>query len=142
MRRFFQLLLIILLLPLITGMGSQGGTPSDKIPVPAKKFTAIFIDQMDITTECREVSIEGATFLEGKKGEGTFSVAFENIQTVVFRLNEGKLYGLIKLRDGGTMELLLNKERKAYGRTKYGTFQIRLHDLKKIMMGQADQKKG
>lgn len=142
MKRFFCFLLMMIGLPLLLGMGSQGGAPTDKIPVPAKKFTATYVDQMDITTECSDASIEGTIFLEGKKGEGTFTVAFENIQQVVFRQQEGKLYGQLKLRDGSSLELLVGKDKKAYGRTKFGTFQIRLNDLKKMIITPTLQKKG
>lgn len=38
----------------------------------------------------------------------------------------------MKLRDGSTVQLMLLKNQKAYGQTKYGTFQIKLSDLKKM----------
>ena len=49
--------------------------------------------------------------------------------------------GLIKLNDGNTMELVFNKDHRAYGHTKYGTFQIKLLDLKKVIMS-GSQKRG
>jgi hypothetical protein len=55
-----------------------------KIPMPVKIFTASFIDQMDVTSECKDVNIEGGTFIEGKKGDGKFTICFENISTLVF----------------------------------------------------------
>jgi hypothetical protein len=39
-------------------------------------------------TECRDVSIEGRMFVEGKKGDGSYTISFENIDYMVFRLNE------------------------------------------------------
>ena len=81
---------------------------------------------MDVATECSEVSIEGTTFLEGKRGEGNYTISFDNIEQISFRMNADRLTGMVKLRDGGTSELTLNKTQKAYGRTKYGTFQIKL----------------
>ena len=89
---------------------------------------------MDIATECSETSIEGATFLEGKRGEGTFTISFDNIDLISFRMNAERLIGMVKLLDGGTSELTLNKTQKAFGQTKYGTFQIKLADLKKMMI--------
>jgi hypothetical protein len=141
MKRHFGLILIIVCLPLLLGMGSQGGTPADKIPVPAKKFTATFVDQMDVTTQCSEVSIEGGTALQGKIGEGTYTVAFENIREIIFRQHEERLYGQIRMPDGSSIELVVGKDKKAYGRTKYGTFQIRLNELKKMIIEPALQKK-
>jgi ABC-type Na+ efflux pump permease subunit len=141
MKRNFSFFLMIVCLPLLLGMGSQGGTPADKIPVPARKFIATLVDQMDITTQCSDVSIEGGTALQGKVGEGTYTVDFENIQEVVFRQHSEKLNGQVKMRDGSSIELIIGKDKKAYGRTKFGTFQIRLNDLKKMIIEPALQKK-
>jgi hypothetical protein len=125
--------IILVIIPFLTGMGSmQGPSSPEKIPVPVKQYHATFVDQMDVTTECREVSIEGTIYLEGKRGEGNYTISFDNIEQVLFRLNADRLTGIVKLRAGGTTELALNKTHKAYGRTKYGTFQIRLIDLKMI----------
>ena len=64
-------------------MGSlQGPAPAEKIPIPVKKYNATFVDQMDVITECTHVSIEGATFLEGKRGEGNYTISFDNIDQV------------------------------------------------------------
>ena len=126
-------LLMLVLTPLLMGMGSSGsgGSPG-KIPIPAKKFTAIFIDQADVVTKVYDVSIEGGTFIEGKKGEGTFTIAFENIKYLNFLMSEGKLQCMINLHDGNSLLLLVNKSQKAYGRTPYGTLQILLSELKKM----------
>lgn len=142
MKRLILWLSLLVTLPLLVGMGSpQGSASPDKVPVPVKKFTAQFIDQADVLTECSEVSIEGMTFIEGKRGEGTFTLSFETIDQILFRLNAERLTGLVKLRDGGTYELTLNGKQKAYGRTKYGTFQIRLSDLKKLTIAGAGPQK-
>lgn len=132
---------MLVCLPLLLGMGSQGGTPADKIPVPEKKFTATYIDQMDVTTQCIDVSIEGGTALQGKMGQGTYTVDFDNIREIVFRRHEEKLYGQITTPDGSSMELVVAKDKKAYGRTKFGAFHIRLIDLKKMIIAPGVQKK-
>jgi hypothetical protein len=41
---------------------------------------------------------------------------------------------MVKLLDGRTYEYTLNKTQKVFGRTKYGTFQIKLSDLKKLVI--------
>jgi hypothetical protein len=140
--RFYLLFSILAVLPFLLAMGALSGESSpDKIPVPAKKFTATFIDQTDVITECRDVSIEGGTFIEGKRGEGTYALPFENIRSILVRVSDGKLQGIVTLHDGSTMELGLNKNQKAYGHTKYGTFQIRLSDLKKMIIGEGQKKR-
>lgn len=141
MKRHAGFLLLILSFPLLLGMGSRGGPADDKIPVPEKKFTATFIDQMDVTTQCTDVSIGGSTSLQGNIGEGIYTVSFENIREVVFRQHAERLYGQVKMPDGNSIELVIGKDKKAYGRTKFGTFQIRLNDLKKMIIVPALQKK-
>ncbi len=141
MKRHFCFILMLACFPFLLGMGSQGGTPADKIPVPAKKFMATFVDQMDVATQCSDVSIEGWTALNGKMGEGIYTVDFENIQDVLFRQHAEKLNGQVRMRDGSSIELIIGKDKKAYGRTKFGTFQIRLNDLKKMIIEPALQKK-
>ena len=143
MKRKTACISLLLVIPLLIAMGPLGGQGSpDKIPVPEKKFFATFIDQDDVVTECRDTSIEGGTFLEGKRGAGTYAISFENISHVLFYMNGGKLQGVVKLNDGSVVELALNKDSKAYGRTKFGTFQIRLADLKKIIVGGSASHKG
>jgi hypothetical protein len=138
MKRLFGPMLLIAIIALFMGMGSpQGSASSDTMPVPVKKFTAKFVDQHDVVTECTEVSIEGMTFLEGKRGGGTFTLSFEGIDQVLFRLNAERLTAVVRLDDGGTYELTLDSRQKAFGRTKYGTFQIKLADLKKMAVAPA-----
>jgi hypothetical protein len=141
MKGFYYLLIILLCLPLLLGMGAQGGTPLDKIPIPEKKFKAVFIDQSDVTTECINVSIEGSTALQGKIGEGIYTISFDNIREIVFRQKSEKLYGQLKMRDGSSMELNIGKDKKIFGQTPYGTYQIRINDLKKALIEPIPQKK-
>ncbi|MDO9528672.1 MAG: hypothetical protein Q7J27_05880 [Syntrophales bacterium] len=134
MRRLYKFIVLLLFLPLLMGMGSMFGESPGKIPEPEKKFTATFIDQMDITALCTEVSIEGETILEGTHGKGVYTVSFDKIENVIFYLKNGELTGKTILRDGSTVSLVLKKDSMAYGRTKYGTFNIKLSDLKKIII--------
>jgi hypothetical protein len=138
MKKWIGCFFLLVAIPVLMGMGSlQGPASPEKIPVPVKKYTAVFVDQMDIATECSEASIEGTTFLEGKRGEGTYTISFDNIDQISFRMNAERLTGMVMLRDGGTSELTLNKTKKAFGRTKYGTFQVKLSDLKKLVIRNA-----
>jgi len=127
-------LVIFALLPLLTAMSALQNQSPEKIPVPEKKYVATFIDQTDMITDCRNVSIDGETFLEGKRGNGTNTIPFEIITEVSFMLEGEKLNGAVTLRDGNVVQLLLNKNQRAYGHTKYGTYQIRLADLKKMIV--------
>ena len=49
-------------------------------------------------------------------------------------MNAERLTGVVKLRDGGR-SFTLNKTQKAFGQMmKYSTFQIKLSDLKKLVI--------
>ncbi|MDO9516259.1 MAG: hypothetical protein Q7J01_09200 [Syntrophales bacterium] len=137
MKKGCRYFLIMLFLPFILGMGSMGGSGApDKIPVTEKKFSATFIDQMDIITKCTEVSIEGKTFIEGKKGKGVYTIPFEEVESFVFLLKGEELRGLVRLKNKSSDELILNNNHKAYGRTAHGTFQIDLADIKKMIINE------
>ena len=127
-------LALFALLPLLTAMSALQNQSPEKIPMPEKKYFATFIDQTDIMTDCRGISIDGETFLEGKRGNGTNTIPFEIITEVSFILEGDKLNGKVTLRDGNTVQLTLNKNQRAYGHTKYGTYQIKLYDLKKMVL--------
>jgi hypothetical protein len=135
MKRFGIGIVLLALIPVLLAMGSpQGSASPEKIPVPAKKFSATFVDQANVVAECTDASIEGLTFLEGKRGEGTYTIAFDNISQVLFQMNADRLTGTVRLRNGDSTEMILDKNQKAYGRTKFGTFQISLKNLKKLMI--------
>jgi len=142
MKYFVNVIIVSVFFLFLTGMSSLSGNSPEKIPLPEKKFMATFIDQSDIVTECRNVSIEGATFISGKRGEGTFTIPFENLTSISFLYSEGKLKGFVKLRSGPSIELILKKDDKAYGRTRYGNYQVKLIDLQKMIMGGSLQKQG
>jgi len=135
MKKVLLLLFILVIVPLLMAMGMYSGEGSpDKIPIPEKKFSVTFVDQMDMIVRCQDASIEGKTFIEGKKGEGVYTVDFDRISLINFRMQENRLYGSIVLKDGSSLELILNTERKAYGRTNYGTFQVKLSSLKRMVL--------
>lgn len=129
--------LVLIAIPIILAMGGSGGGPSDRIPTVSKNFGAVFVDQNDIITECTGVSIDGNTFLEGKRGQGTYTIGFEKIKSIVFRMNNGELLGTARLTGSGETTLVLDKNKKAYGRTKFGSFQIRIANLKRMTITSA-----
>ena len=138
MKKAYVVFIVFLALPLLSGMGSINGmTASDNIPVPEKKFSGIFVDEADVITECSQISIAGHTFVQGKRGEGTYSVPFENIDGILFFQKEGTLTAEVLLKDKEKVILALKKDQKAYGKTAYGTFQIELENLKKLTVKRA-----
>ncbi len=134
-RRSRFLLGALLLVPLILAMGSKQGQTPEKIPIPLHKYQGSFLDQTDLLTKCSNISIDGQTFLQGKRGEGNYTIGFDKIASILFRMAEGKLIGQVRFRDGSSLDLILNGSQTAYGTTPYGTFQIKLQDLKRVTIG-------
>ncbi len=126
MKRIYLCFLIMLFVPFVLGMGSSitGGDSPDAIPVPEKKFSVTFVDQMDIVTNCTDVSIEGRTFIEGVRGEGRYTIPFKEIKSIKFFLKDETLTGSVILKNNNTEELILDTGDTVYGRTQYGTFRI------------------
>jgi len=126
--------MLIAFCPILLGMGDN---PLSKIPETDRNFAAVYVDQMDVITECTEVSIGGKTFLEGKRGDGKLGIGFEKIRSILFQMKNNDLMGYVKLYDGSETTLKLDKKKKAYGRTKMGIFEINLSDLKKMIINPA-----
>jgi hypothetical protein len=89
---------------------------------------------MNVITECKNASIQGETFIKGRKGDGTYTISFELIKDIYFLLQDRTIKGVVNLKSGDTIELVADGKQKAYGNTKYGTFQIKISDLKKIIV--------
>ncbi|MDD5475573.1 MAG: hypothetical protein PHU03_03560 [Syntrophales bacterium] len=136
MKKSRFIVLLTLSLPFLLGMGmSTANIVAEDIPMPAKEFSAVFLDQMDTATECYNVSIEGKTFFEGRHGKGFYIVPFENIESVFFLMKNEVLTASIAMKqEQGFVELKLNPDLRVFGRTRWGTFQIRMGDLKSIRM--------
>ncbi|MBN1472808.1 MAG: hypothetical protein JW925_13605 [Syntrophaceae bacterium] len=135
MKRYPFYFIILVALPFILGMSSFNGVSSpSKIPMTQKKYIVTFTDQMDVSTECRDASIDGLTLIEGQIGNGIHAINFDKIRHIVFHLRNENLFADITFIDGNFIELKVKKSAKAFGVTKYGTFEIRLIDLKKIIV--------
>ena len=134
MKRLLRFLPLFLAIPLMTGMGTISSTEVARtIPRPEQSFTAVLLDQMDVVTECTDISVEGDTFFDGKRGKGFYRIPFENIDRVSFFMNNAILTGRFTLLEGEELiELVLDRDRRVFGTTRWGTYQIRLGDLKTI----------
>jgi 7-keto-8-aminopelargonate synthetase-like enzyme len=85
-------------------------------------------------------SVQGSSFPEKIPiPDKKYSITFVDQTHRVTECDE-RLMGLITLRDGVQTELVLNKDRKAFGKTGYGTFLIGISDLKKMVVGKSVQR--
>jgi len=132
MRRPLFAILFLSMWVVLTGMSQP---PQGRIPTPEIDFAATFIDDQDISTNCREVSWEGKTFLTGMRGKGIVTIPFEKVKRVLFigGVLEGRRDAQVTLRDGEVVAVTFDSESRVYGMTSYGSYQITVKNLKEIL---------
>jgi hypothetical protein len=132
MRRPLFAIIFICMWITLTGMSQP---PQGRIPTPEIDFAATFIDDQEISTNCREVSWEGKTFLTGMRGKGTVTIPFEKVKRVVFigDVREGKRDAQVTLRNGEVVAVTFDGESRLYGMTSYGSYQITVKNLNEIV---------
>jgi sporulation protein YlmC with PRC-barrel domain len=116
------------------GMSNLSGTPEGSIPMPEKDFKAKITDINSVDTSCSFVSINGKDFLKGKRGSASVTIPFEKIKTVEIKTtgDEKDVDAALKLTHGKFIKLKLTGNSDIYGKTDFGTIQIKIRDVSKI----------
>ena len=116
------------------GMSEIMSTSSENFPIPAKNFAAVIVDQSGVETEVNLFSINGFTFLYGTRGKGTYSIPFEKLQSITFQRANEKLEATAKLTTGKVITIMSEPRQDCYGRTEFGTYNIKLGDVRQILI--------
>jgi len=127
---FFGLLVVFYVF--LVGMGGLGGPGAVRVPEPATNYAATVKDQSDMTTRLEKFSFEGQTFLSGKLSDAYVSINFDRIESIGFVLHDKTLTAEVKLKDGKTISVVLDKGTACYGKLAYGDFKIGVEDIKSI----------
>jgi hypothetical protein len=114
------------------GMGGLGEQDPTKIPEPAQNFSATVVDQRDIASDITLMSLDGQTYLIGKRGGATVSIPFENIKTIEFYMSGNDVYAAVAMKGQPQVELKMEKDRVLYGKLSYGHFAIKVEYIRKI----------
>lgn len=133
MKRQIIILSIMLVIPLIMGMGAGGGV-KHKIPTPDKNYSATITDSEGVTTKVTQISFDGKTYLTGYRGNSTVTVPFEKIASVqVGKTEEEKKYSVfVSLKAGGGLNIKVEGKTLCYGSADFGNIQIEFKDLRKV----------
>ena len=126
------ILLTVLFAFSLLGMGSLNEDAIKSIPEPDDNFSAKIIDQLDTSFDITHFSLDGKTFLSGKRGEGMVSIPFANINCLDFIKKGNNLFASIIMKNGEKIELKMNNHAIIYGKLSYGYFSIRIDEVKKI----------
>lgn len=136
--RLMQILLILLLLstPFLTGMGNLGGSPTGTVPAVEEEIRASVTDQDGVVTSLEHFSLDGATVIEGMRGNATISIQLRDINTLLLRPSAEKenISATVKLKSGQEVHLQLRRRLVFNGSTGYGAFVIRAVDVKMIQI--------
>jgi hypothetical protein len=115
------------------GFGGSDAPPA-RIPIPARNFSAVVEDLQGVRVPVTEVTYDGEVFLYGTFGEGQVTVPFEKIKEVrVEPTNEPtKRVAFVILADGSNVQLVIESDTLAYGRTSFGTYSIAVEKVRRI----------
>ncbi len=116
------------------GLGGLGETKPGKVPIPPRNFTAEVTDRQGVVTRARQVSCGGELFLVGRRGETTYTVAFDRIRRIRFTPGGEKFVEATVEVEGVAEPLRLRVEPDLVcaGVTDFGTVQVRAEDLQAI----------
>jgi len=133
-KRYVFAIVIVGLALFCAGMGGLGEQDPTKIPEPTQDFSATVVDQRDIASDITRMSLEGQTFLVGKRGGATVSIPFENIEVIEFSMSGNDVYAAVSMKGQPQVELTMEKDRVLYGQLSYGNFAIKIEYIRKIII--------
>lgn len=142
MKRSLRLVLVLALGLGLMGMG--GGDFNEKpgvIPIPDREVTATVTDVEGALITLSQFSLNGQTVLNGRLGAGKVSIPFSQIKALTIWNDAQALLARVELTDQTSLTLSLERGQTAFGRLKFGSYQIRIDQLKKVEIGSVSEKK-
>ncbi len=134
MRYLLTVALVLLIAPLLMGMGNLGGTPEGTIPKTEENVQAQLVDRSGVSTHLTRFSMDGNVFLSGRRGEGQMNVFFRDLKEVSFGpLSGNDAPADLQLKSGKHVQLKVEKNAVFYGDTGSGTFRISAGDVSRIV---------
>jgi hypothetical protein len=125
-------------------MGMGGFDFNEKpgeIPIPDKEVTATITDVEGTLLTLSQFSLNGQTVLNGKLGAGKVAIPFSQIKVLTIWPDSKALQAKVELIDQSFQTLSLDRGQTASGRLKFGIYQIRIDQLRKVEIGSVSEKK-
>ena len=112
-----------------------------EIPIPDREVTATITDVDGTLLTLSQFSLNGQTVLNGKLGAGKVAIPFSQIKVLTIWTDAKALQAKVELTDQSFQTLSLDRGQTAFGRLKFGIYQIRIDQLKKVEIGSVSEKK-
>ena len=123
------------------GMGSMGSEDATRIPEVDENYAATIVDQSDVSMVLHKLSFDGQTFLMGRLGKARVSVEFKKIRSVIFGLHHDDVRANVRLKNGGVVEIDVDKRKPFFGESDFAQVRIEAQDIKTIVFqGKAEGK--
>lgn len=134
MRKLSIIVLALLTAAVLTGMGDLGGVPAGTIPKTDENIKARIIDRSGVSTEVSGFSMDGQTFLDGRRGDGRMSIFFRELQAIDFGKVSGEEVPVdLLLKSGSRLQLNVRMRTLFYGDMGYGAYRIPARDVGRIV---------
>jgi hypothetical protein len=142
MKRMLGLGLVLILALGLMGMsGFDLNEKPGEIPIPDKEVTATITDVEGTLITLSQFSLNGQTVLSGKLGAGKVAIPFSQIKVLTIWSDSKALQAKVELVDQSIQTLSLDRGQTAFGRLKFGIYQIRIDQLRKVEIGSVSEKK-
>lgn len=139
MKRLYAALLVMFAIPFVMGMGTGSGNITHRIPIPDKNFSATITDSEGVSTRVSQISFDGRAYLTASRGSSTVTIPFEKIASVQIGKTEEnkKVSASITLKNGGTLNIMVEGAMPCYGVADFGNVKIEFRDIRKVEIHEA-----
>lgn len=126
--------LLLLLLATPASAGLFGSDAPRRIPVPARDISASVEDVDGVRTQLARFTFDGEVYLFGEVGRAQVTVAFEDIDQVVFEPTDDEDWrtAVVRLKAGDEVRLKVEHDRPLFGRAHYGNYRIEAEDVRVV----------
>ena len=92
------------------------------------------MDRTGLSTQIRQVSLDGKTYIVGKRGDADVTIPFDRIAILeVLSATDDQLMATAELDDQNRIDIIAKPRIHLYGKASFGTFKILLRDVSRIV---------
>ena len=137
LRTLTMLWILLLLVPAQAGLFGGNDAPG-RIPVPARDFSAVILDDAGVSVSVSRLTLDGEVFLFGELGKAQVTVPFEEVVVARFDEVDGQEHTrvVVQTRSGDEITVLMKSDRPVFGRTTFGNYRIEVADIATLTLSE------